>query len=83
MRALSFQLFGQWKILKRAPPKQNQVEASWPGLGLAVLNIQGAMRWIFLVKNKHVEQLLIMKNGFDSKNKEENEGEKKLFHVEH
>lgn len=61
------------KILKRAPPKQNQVEA---GLGVAVLNIQGVMRWIFLVKNKHVEQLLIMKNGFDSKNKEEKEGEK-------
>ena len=36
----------------------------------------------FLVKNKHVEQLLIMKNGFDSKNKEEKEGEKNLFHVE-
>lgn len=32
----------------------------------------------FLVKNKHVEKLLIMKNGFDSKNKDEKEGEKKF-----
>jgi len=36
------------------------------------------MRWIFLVKNKHVEQLLIMKNGLDTKNKEEKEREKKF-----
>ena len=39
------------------------------------------MRWILLVKNKHVEQLLIMKNGLDTKNKEEKEREKNLFLV--